>query len=282
MLLWIPIAFAVLYLAILALMFLMQPKMVYFPSRTLASTPEAIGLPYEDLFLTTADSAKIHAWYIPANPSSAAILVCHGNGGNVSHRLETIRQFHDLGLSILLFDYHGYGRSEGKPGEEATYMDAEACWQYLTRTRNIAPGSVIIYGQSLGGAVAARLAARYKSGALILESAFTSIPDIAAHHYPWLPTRLLARFSYATKDYLKKVDVPVLVIHSPDDEIVPFSHGEALFNAANEPKEFLRISGSHNEGYILSGSEYSDGFARFLGQYMQVSSDTHDSGPIDR
>jgi len=264
MLLIIPIAAAVLYLIILVAMYVMQPGMVYYPSKTLESNPQAVGLPFDDVFLTTGDGIRIHAWFVPANPGSATILVCHGNGGNISHRLETIRQFHDLGLSVFLFDYHGYGQSRGKPGEEATYMDAEASWQYLTRTENIAPESIIIYGQSLGGAVAAWLAARYKPGALILESAFTSIPDIASFHYPWLPVRLLARFSYATKDFLKKVDSPVLVIHSPDDEIVPFSHGEALYEAAHEPKEFLKISGSHNEGFLISGSTYLDGLRDFL------------------
>ncbi len=269
MLLIVPIAAAVFYLIVLVVMYLMQPGMVYFPSKTLESNPQAIGLQYDDVFLTTADGVRIHAWFVPANPGSATILVCHGNGGNISHRLETIRQFRDLGLSVFLFDYHGYGQSGGKPGEEATYMDAEACWQYLTRTRNIAPGSIIIYGQSLGGAVAAWLAARNKPGALILESAFTSIPDIAAHHYPWLPARLLARFSYATKTYLKKVDSPVLVIHSPDDEIVPFSHGEALYEAAHEPKEFLEISGSHNDGFLISGSTYLNGLRDFLQKYFR-------------
>jgi fermentation-respiration switch protein FrsA (DUF1100 family) len=269
MFLIIPIAAAVFYLIVLVVMYLMQPGMVYFPSKTLESNPQTVGLPYDDVFLTTADGVRIHAWFVPANPGSATILVCHGNGGNISHRLETIRQFHDLGLSVFLFDYHGYGKSDGRPGEEATYMDAETCWQYLTRTKNIAPGSVIIYGQSLGGAVAAWLAARHKPGALILESAFTSIPDIAAHHYPWLPVRLLARFSYATKTYLEKVDSPVLVIHSPDDEIVPFSHGKALYEAAQEPKEFLEISGSHNDGFLISGSTYLDGLRDFLQKYVR-------------
>ncbi len=195
------------------------------------------------------------------------ILFCHGNGGNISHRLDSIQLFHRLGLSTFIFDYRGYGLSEGSPAEKGTYLDAEAAWNYLIRQRKVEPKKIIVFGRSLGGAVAAWLAQGHTPRMLIIESTFTSVKDLAGKFYPYFPVRLLSRFNYNVIEYLQKVNCPLLIIHSRDDEIVPFSHGQRLFMSAKEPKEFLDIMGTHNEGFILSGKHYETGLDSFISQY---------------
>lgn len=265
------LAVAVAYLGLLAAVYLGQAHLLYFPnipSRALTASPGDIGLAYEDVELTTADGVRLHGWWIPHPQPRAALLHLHGNAGNISHRLELIRIFHDLGLSVLIFDYRGYGVSEGKPDEAGTRRDALAAWRHLTEVRGIAPGDIVLHGQSLGAALAARLAGQVQPGALILESAFTSVPDLAAELYPWLPARRLARYDYATLVDLGAVRCPVLVVHSPDDEIVPYAHGRRLYEAAPGPKEFLTLRGDHNMGFLLSGRVYVDGLDRFLGRHL--------------
>jgi uncharacterized protein len=175
-----------------------------------------------------------------------------------------LRIFHDLGLSVLIFDYRGYGRSEGRPSEQGTYLDAEAAWVHLTVDREINPGNIVLFGRSLGGAVAARQAAVDTPAALILESVFTSVPDLAARYYRFIPVRLLSRFRYDTLAAVRKVSCPVLVIHSPNDEIIPYENGRRLYEAAGEPKSFLALRGSHNEGFLASGSQYVNGLEAFI------------------
>lgn len=177
--------------------------------------------------------------------------------------------FHRLRLDIFIFDYRGYGQSEGKPAEQGTYKDAEAAWRYLIEERQMNPNEVVVFGRSLGGAVASWLAQSYTPGALILESTFTSLRDIAATLYPYLPVRLLLRFEYDTAKYLGRVNCPVLIVHSRDDEIMPFSHGQRLFEMAKEPKTFLQITGTHNEGFITSGKRYEQGLNAFISEYLE-------------
>jgi fermentation-respiration switch protein FrsA (DUF1100 family) len=241
------------------------------PSRELATTPRAIGLAYEDVWLRTEDGVQLHGWHVPAAQARGTLLFFHGNAGNISHRLDSIRIFHDLGLSVLIFDYRGYGQSEGRPSEIGTQRDAIAAWRFLTEERGVAPQRIVLFGRSLGAAVAAWLATQRAPAALIVESAFTSVPDVAAEHYWWLPVRWLARFDYATRDYVQAVRCPVLVVHSPDDEIIAFRHGEAIYAAAREPKQLLRLRGSHNEGFLLSGATYTGGLDAFLTRYLPAS-----------
>jgi len=254
----------VFYLVILVIVYLIQPSMLYFPSRQLESTPEAIGLAFESVEFPTADGVTLHGWFIPAEGAVSTLLFCHGNAGNISHRLHLIELFHEMELSVFIFDYRGYGQSEGTTSESGTYKDAEGAWRYLTEARNISPEKIIILGRSLGGSIAAWLARRHQPQALILESAFTSIYDIAARHYPFLPVKLIARFKYNTREHIRQVHAPVLIIHSPDDGIVPFELGQKLFDAANQPKDLLKIAGGHNEGYAVSGKLYIDGITGFL------------------
>lgn len=247
-----------------ALLYFMQPHFVYYPSTTVAYDPGDLGLEFEDLMLETADGVRVHAWFIPRPQAHHTLLFLHGNAGNIGDRLEFIRIFYDLGLSILILDYRGYGRSEGNPSEDGTYHDAQAAWNFLTAERGLDPRHIVIYGQSLGGAVAAWLAARVTAGALILDSTFTSIVDMGRHHYPYLPVRWMARIRYPAIDQVSRIRSPVLVIHSHEDEIVPFEQGQALFAAANPPKSFLEIHGGHNDGFYRSLDRYVNGIRSFL------------------
>lgn len=261
------------YLVIVALLFFGQSKLLYLPGipgRSLAATPASLGLSYKDVHLRTADDVQLHAWWIPAPHPRGVLLFCHGNAGNISHRLESIKIFYELDLSVLIFDYRGYGRSEGKPSESGTYQDAEAAWRFLVERQGIAPERIILFGRSLGGSIAAWLGSRHPTGALIIESSFVSIPEIAAHHYSVFPVRWLARLSYETGEYLQAAKSPVLVIHSRSDEIIPFAHGQALYDAAPSPKRLLEIEGGHNEGFLRSLDTYRQGINDFLEQNLDA------------
>jgi len=252
------------YVVFIGFLFIFQAHYVYYPERTLSGDPSRIGLQFETVYFETTDGVQLSGWFIPNESARGAILFCHGNAGNISHRLASIEIFHRLGLEVFIFDYRGYGQSEGKPTEHGTYKDAQAAWQYLIDDRQVNPNEIIVFGRSLGGGVASWLAQSHAPGALILESTFTSLPDIAATLYPYLPVRLLLRFEYNTAENLGRVNCPVLIVHSRDDEIMPFSHGWRLFEVAKEPKKFLEISGTHNEGFITSGRYYEGGLDAFI------------------
>ena len=258
------------YVMFIVLLYIFQPHYVYYPERTLSGDPGRIGLQFETVYFETTDGMKLSGWFIPNEGARGVILFCHGNAGNISHRLESIAIFHRLGLEVFIFDYRGYGQSDGKPTEDGTYKDAEAAWRYLIEERQVNPNEVIFFGRSLGGGVASWLAQSHTPGALILESTFVSLPDIAATLYPYLPVRLLLRFEYNTEENVSRVNCPVLIIHSRDDEIMPFSHGWRLFEMAKEPKEFLEITGTHNGGFITSGKRYEEGLNAFISEYIEL------------
>jgi len=260
------IAAAVAYALMILFVFLYQPRLVYFPQveRELTATPRAAGLDYEDVTLTTADNVKLHGWWVPSRNARGTILLMHGNAGNISHRLGYLTMFNRLGYSVLLFDYRGYGKSGGHPDEEGTYRDAEAAWLHLTATRNVAPRDIVMVAESLGGGVATWLALKYPPRALVLASTFKSVPDLGAQIYPWLPVRLLARITYDNLGRIAKVDAPVLIAHSRDDDVIPFAHGEALFAAAREPKQMLVLAGGHNDGFLFTRDAWIAAVGAFL------------------
>ena len=263
----------VLYVSFCLYLFLMQAKLIYYPnlpSREITANPSRIGLAFEPVTITTSDNIKIEGWFVPAEKAKGVVLFFHGNAGNISHRLDSLAIFHRLGLSTLIIDYRGYGQSEGRVSEKGTYLDAEAAWRYLTENKKIQPAKIIIFGRSLGGAIGAHLAVRHAPGGLILESVFTSVPDMAAQLYPVIPVRLLSRFRYDAKEAVLASSCPVLIIHSPDDEIIPFSNGEELFASAQEPKMFLQIKGGHNDGFLVSGRTYLNGLKRFISESLEV------------
>ena len=260
------IAAAVAYALMILFVFLYQPRLVYFPQveRELTATPRAAGLDYEDVTLTTADHIQLHGWWVPSCNARGTILLMHGNAGNISHRLGYLTMFNRLGYSVLLFDYRGYGKSGGHPDEEGTYRDAEAAWLHLTATRNVAPRDIVMVAESLGGGVATWLALKYPPRALVLASTFRSVPDLGAQIYPWLPVRLLARITYDNLTRIDRVDAPVLIAHSREDDVIPFVHGEALFAAAREPKQMLVLAGGHNDGFLFTRDAWIAAVGAFL------------------
>jgi len=258
-----PVA-ACFYLLALAVFYFFQAKLVYFPSAEIKATPAESGLEYEPVSFTADDGVTLSGWFIPSGRARKTLLFCPGNAGNISDRMESIMIFHRMRLNVLIFDYRGYGASKGKPSEKGTYADAFAAWSYLVDLRKISPAEIIVFGRSLGGAVAARLASEQQPGALIVESSFTSLKELGAWLYPYMPVQLLCRFEYDTLNIMSRVKCPVLIVHSGNDEMIDISYGKRLFDAAGEPKEFLEISGSHNEGFIVSGEHYFSGIENFI------------------
>lgn len=234
-----------------------------FPSRALITTPTDIGLDYENVSLTTSDNENLHGWYIPAANSKGVLLFFHGNAGNISHRLDSIKIFHGLGLDTLIIDYRGYGQSTGKTTEQGTYRDAQAAWDYLIDSRRIPADRIIVFGRSLGGAVGAWLAGKTTPAAVIIESSFSSGEDMGRRLYPFMPIRLITRLKYPVVDYTARLNCPVLVVHSRHDEIIPFAMGEAIYTAVKQDKKFLELRGDHNNGFLISRSDYVAGLDDF-------------------
>ena len=253
-------------------LYVLQEKMVFLPhipGRTLDATPQAFGLDYVDVEFTTTDGLTLHGWYVNARQPRGAVLFFHGNAGNISHRLDSIAIFNELGLDTFIIDYRGYGQSDGKPSEAGLYRDAEAAWQHLVEGRGMDPGQIGIFGRSIGGAAAASLASKHRPGFVIIESSFTSAADMAAHLYPFMPARLLSRLRFPVIELLAESSSPVLIVHSRDDEIVPFFMGRALFDAAPSEKAFLELSGDHNSGFIIDRSHYITGLGKFLDAHLR-------------
>ncbi len=258
--------FVIVYAAIVALIWFFQDRLIYLPQmgREVVSTPIAFGAPYDDFTLATEDGEKLNAWWVPVASPRGAVLLLHGNAGNISHRIAYALMFRSLGYATLLVDYRGYGKSSGTPSEAGTYRDADAAWRWLTVTRGIAERDIVVFGESLGGGVASQLAAGHAPRALVLASTFTSAVDLGAEIYPFLPVRLISRYRYPTLDRLPEVDAPVLIIHSPGDDIIPFAHGQRLYAAAREPKAFLEITGGHNDGFVFKRQPWVDALGAFL------------------
>jgi fermentation-respiration switch protein FrsA (DUF1100 family) len=256
---------AIAYGALALVIFIAQPGLIYYPEtgRHIIAAPDYVGLAYEPIEISTADGETLHGWFVPAPAAKGTMLFFHGNAGNISHRMEYLLMFHRLGYNTFIFDYRGYGQSSGSPSESGTYLDAQSAWRYLTEAKGIPPARIVLFGESLGGAVAAWLAMNEKPGALVLASVFTSVPDMAAKIYPFLPVRLLSRFDYNTIEYLQSVTCPVFVAHSPQDDIVPFAHGRALYQAAPEPKQFLELQGGHNSGFIFMQEDWMKALGKF-------------------
>ena len=252
------------YAMLCLLAFVFQDRLVFFPDRALVTTPAAAGFTYKDVMFRTEDNLTLHGWYIPADNEKFVLLFCHGNAGNISHRLDSIAIFRHLGLSVFIFDYRGYGNSEGRISEQGTYLDARAAYRYLALAEKIDSDRIIFFGRSLGAAVAAELATHHRPRALIAESSFPSMGELGQRVYPFLPVRWLARIKYDSKSAVGRMDFPKLFIHSRQDDIVPYSLGKQLFETAAEPKQLLEISGSHNEGFIQSQTTYVNGLREFI------------------
>lgn len=242
---------------------------IYYPETKITRTPADLNLAYETVHIKTRDKIMLSGWLVPVAGARGIVLFFYGNGGNISYYLDILPVFAKLGLATFMVDYRGYGMSEGHPTEEGTYNDAQAAWDFLIHKMNIPPDKIIVMGRSLGGAIAGWLASRNNPKLLILESSFLSFAKVAKDLYPWAPTRLLFGNRYNTAAHIKQVRCPVLIIHSPEDEIVPFDHGLQLFDLAQGPKKLLKISGSHNSGFYQSLEIYREGLADFISQYIR-------------
>ncbi len=267
------ITLVVVYLIVVFLVYAGQSRLIYFPEieQEISNKPSAIGLDYTSVNMATADGERLHGWWVSVPDAKGTVLFFHGNAGNISQRINYLSMFKRLGYNTLLFDYRGYGQSSGVPSESGTYLDAQAGWRYLTEIQNISPERIILFGESLGGAVAAWLAAREKPGLLVLASTFTSVPNLAAQIYPFLPVRWITRFHYNTLESLQSVTCPVFIAHSPEDEIIPFEHGQQLFQAASAPKRFLSLEGGHNIGFIFMQPAWIKSLGAFMDANLPAS-----------
>ena len=255
------------YLVVVVLAWAFQDRLLYLPSvpgQEIDQTPGDRGWTYEEVWLESSDGHQIHGWWLPVEEARGTLLFFHGNAGNISHRLDTLAVFRNLNLSVLIIDYQGYGKSEGSPSETATEADARAAWDYLTEDRGLAPGEIVVAGRSLGSAVAAELARAHAPAGVLLESPFASLPELAQQVYPFLPGRWLTRYDYATRTHVAEIQAPVMVIHSRDDEIIPFSQGEAVYDAVGGSARLLELSGGHNTAFLQNRDRYMEGMEAFL------------------
>jgi len=265
------------YLGVCLFLALFQRRFVYMPSPDFDGTPADVGLEYEDLTLTTSDGLAIGAWYVPRADAKGSAIFCHGNAGNISHRLHTIDTLHNLGLNVLIFDYRGFGRSEGKPSEKGTYEDAEAAWRYLVEARGESPDRIVVVGRSLGGGVAIELAKRHEPGALVVESTFTTLPDVAKENFWFLPVRFLMIYQYDSIAKVPHIKCPKLFLHGNMDGLIPITLGRKLFEAAAEPKQFIETPGGHNEAGFTYSPEYTAEFGAFIDEALsRTKTDTPD------
>lgn len=246
-----------------AYFYFQQPKMLFYPVKDVVITPEQWGLSYDKVSFALEDTTKISGWYLPHPEANKTVLFFHGNGGNISHRGDSLYIFHKLKLNVLIIDYPGYGNSEGMPSEKGIYLSANAAWQYLIAEKKTLPENIIIFGRSLGGAVAVDLASRVSAGAVILESTFTSVRDVVDIVFPVLSHFIYLRYSFDSLSKIHKVQSPLLMIHSPDDEVIPYILGQKLFSAITTKKHFQVISGGHNDGFMKSISSYISALRAF-------------------
>ena len=241
-----------------------EHSQVYHPDREMDADGTAAARPFEDVFFKTSDGVELNGWYFAARTNSPrghlAVLICHGNGGNISDRADLYRAWLHTGVAVFAFDYRGYGRSQGRPSEEGTYLDAQAAHQWLAKKGF---EQIIVHGESLGGGIASELCLRERMRGLVLQSTFTSIPDVGAKMFPWLPVRWLGNIKYDTHGKLPRLKLPVLVMHSRADELTPFEHAERNFAAAHEPKLFWEIGGDHN-GALEDRARFIEGIEQYL------------------
>ena len=261
--------------------YLLERKALYYPSKKIEFSPAELGLRYEDVFFRTADGVELHGWSVPLalakggqttalRPEEGAvvtILYCHGNAGNISHRVEIAKMFNERKMNFFIFDYRGFGKSKGWPTEKGTYLDAQAAYDYLVGRQDIDRNRIVIFGKSLGAAIAIDLASKVKVAALISESSFTSTRDMARAIYPLLSFWFFLGHNYNAYTRIAKIDAPKLIIHSRDDEIVPFSQGQRLFAKAKPPKEFYVMRGGHNDAFYIHNAECMQRISDFLKRY---------------
>jgi hypothetical protein len=225
---------------------------------------------YDDVSIKTDDGETLHGWIIPHENARSTLLYFHGNAGNIADRVESIQLLNSIGLNIFIIDYRGYGQSTGTPSERGTYRDARAAWDFLTSAQNIPAENIVIYGRSLGGAIAVDLAMHTNPAALILGSTFTRAKDMAKNLIPYVPTGFLLSIRYNSLRKIKKILCPVLITHSKEDDLIPFSMGKRLYQEAREPKRFVELHGGHNDNIYVSREKYLSALDKFLSDYVDI------------
>ncbi len=262
-----------LYALLLAVFFFFQDKFLYHPTREIIATPAEEGLSFDEVVFHTAGALRLTGWYVYGSGGKeggrGVVLFCHGNSRNISHRTDMLKILSGMGLDTFIFDYRGYGESEGRPGEDGIYIDALTAWNYLVEDRGVNSDKIIIYGRSLGGGVATWLATRVESAAVVLESTFTSVPDLASEFYPYIPVRLLSRSIYDNLGRVGDIKAPLLIVHSREDELIPINHARVLVSAARDGVGLVEIGGSHNKGFVSSGEAFSGPLSDFATLHLR-------------
>jgi len=239
---------------------------IFFPDQKLEGTPRQAGLDFREVYFDSADGCRLHGWYVPAGEGAPVLLWMHGNGGNISYEIGGLALLRQAGLASFIFDYRGYGLSTGQPSEAGVYRDARAAYEYLRNELGAPPERIVFFGRSLGGAVAADLALRVPARAIILDGAFTSVGDMANHHYRWLPGKGRFAHKFDTAGRLARISIPKLIIHGEQDRVVPFTMGKRLYEAAVPPKEFYPIDGAGHEDTMPVGG---DGYVRRVREFIR-------------
>ncbi len=238
---------------------------VFYPDRRLRITPAQVGLDYQDLWIETSDGERLHGWLVKAETHAPLLLFFHGNAGNIGDRVENVALLVRAGISVLIFDYRGYGKSSGKPTEEGVYTDGLAVYEYAVKTLGYGPQNIVLFGRSLGAAVAAHLASRVEVAGVILESAFTNLKDLAWVHYPFIPGKFLVKHKFDVLEMVKGMKAPLLVIHGDQDDLVPVRLGERVYGAAPGAKEFYVVPGAgHNDTDVVGGEPYFRHLSSFV------------------
>jgi fermentation-respiration switch protein FrsA (DUF1100 family) len=253
-----------------------EDKFIFHPDPVSARDPSHVGLSFENILFNTQDDIRLHGWFIPHQEARATLVWFHGNAGNISDRLLNIKLLHDrIKINIFIFDYRGYGQSEGTASEKGTYLDGAAAIKYLLGRDDAAARQLILFGRSLGAAVAAEMAIRFTSLGLILESPFVSIREMAQALFPSLPIAWLLRTRYDTLEKVRRVKAPIMVLHGDHDATVPFAQGKRVFEVAPQPKRFYRIVGaSHNDTFVVGGEEYYGALREFIESALPAHRDT--------
>lgn len=241
-----------------------ESRSVFYPAREIEYSPKELGLDFQEVFFKAPDDTELCGWFMAKENARYTVLFCHGNAGNISHRIEKLKFFNELGCSVFIFDYRGYGKSRGRPSESGIYLDVRGAYDYLL-SRKISSEQIIGYGESIGTAVIIDLAKQYEMKGLIIDSAMSSARDMVKAIYPFLPYWIFAS-RLDSENKIKSIKIPKLVIHSINDEIVPFKLGRKLYESALEPKEFLQIHGGHNSCFFESENILRKKIADFLTQ----------------
>ena len=250
-----------------------EQSFLFHPSPTLTKTPQDLDLAFDSVILTTADDVNIHGWYVPQNGgedqvTTAEVVPCllylDGSNGNCSDRLQKSRVFHDLGFDVFIIDYRGYGRSAGAPTERGLMADALAAYSYVLDKRGVKPQRLYLYGEDLGAAVAIDLATKVRAAGLIAEGATASVLEEIEQAWPLIPWQYLLQNKFDSVSKMRNVHIPVLFIHSSDDEVVSFNDSRRLFSLANEPRQLVQIHGSHADAFVNSFDVYYDSISQFV------------------